>query len=371
MISVVKGHEDFYQERHGHIFRAIVDVYDLHHTGDLVQILDSLRDRKVLELCGGAEYLAELAEAVPTAVNAPHFARIVAEKAKLRRLIDAASQILYDAYHVGDLGPDGAREVLDRAEMSVFEIAQETQSTDPQALADLLQLEMQRIESEDFEGGALTGLQTGYSELDELLRGMQPGELLILAARPSMGKTALATNLAEQIALGGVPVAGAPPTRRHPVAIFSLEMSKTALVQRLLSARSGVASTMLRGGQRIPDADLRRLMLAAEDLKNAPILIDDTPGLSILNLRARARRMVAQQGVRCIFIDYLQLMSAPSAARESRQVEVSAISRGVKALARELNVPIICLSQLNRASEQREGNRPRMADLRESVTKIK
>jgi replicative DNA helicase len=366
VIGLIKGPEDFYREAHGHIYKAVLDVYDQRHSGDLVQIVDLLRDRAVIDQIGGPEYLVELANAVPTAVNAPHFARIVAEKAKLRRLIDAAGQILYDAYHVGELGPEGAREVLDKAEMSVFEIAQEQNTADPQSLADLLQIEIDRILAADRDGWTMTGVRTGYSDLDELLRGLQPGELIILAARPSMGKTALALNLAEQIAMGGVPVAGAPATQAVPVGLFSLEMSKNAIVQRLLSARAGVSSQHLRGGHPISKHDLHQLGVAADDLKQAPIYIDDMPSLTILNLRARARRMVAQYGVKVIMIDYLQLMSAPGAARESRQVEVSAISRGVKALARELNVPVVCLSQLNRASEQREGNRPRMADLRES-----
>lgn len=366
ILGVVRRAEDFFKASHGHIYQAVVDVYDRYHSGDLVQIVDMLRDRGVLEQVGGSGYLVELASAVPSAVNAPHFARIVAEKAKLRRLIDAAGQIIYDAYHTGELGVEGAREVLDAAEMRVFEIAQETHAADPQALAELLDLELKRIEAADFEGGSLSGVPSGYDDLDELLRGFQPGELIILAARPSMGKTALALNLAEQMAIGGVPVPGAPAGRRSAVGLFSLEMSKNAIVQRLLSARSGVSSQSLRGGHKIPDEDFRRLMMAAEDLKAAPVYVDDTPNLTVLNLRARARRMVAQHGVKVLMIDYLQLMSAPNSARESRQVEVSAISRGVKALARELNVPVVCLSQLNRASESREGNRPRMSDLRES-----
>ncbi len=366
VLGLLKGKEDFYKEAHQHIYQALVDVYDQFNTGDLVQIVDMLRHRRVLEQVGGSEYLVELANAVPTSVNAPHFARLVAEKAKLRRLIDAAGSILYDAYHAADLGPEGAKEVMDRAEMRVFKIAQDEERSDAESLEKLLQREMERIEAADFEGAGFTGLTSGFGELDELLRGFQPGELLILAARPSMGKTAFMLNIAEQVAIGGVPVPGAPPSRRTPVGVFSLEMSKSAIVQRLLSARSGVSSQQLRGGHRIPDEDLRRLYMASEDLKNAPIFVDDTPSLTVLNLRARARRMVAQHGVKVLLIDYLQLMTAPGAARESRQVEVSTISRSVKALARELNVPVICLSQLNRASEQREGNRPRMADLRES-----
>jgi replicative DNA helicase len=366
VLGILKGKEDFYKEAHQHIYQALVDVYDQFNTGDLVQIVDMLRHRRVLEQVGGSEYLVELANSVPTSVNAPHFARLVAEKAKLRKLIDAAGAILYDAYHAADLGPEGAKEVMDRAEMRVFKIAQDEERSDAESLEKLLQREMERIEAADFEGAGFTGLTSGFHELDDLLRGFQPGEMLILAARPSMGKTAFMLNIAEQVAIGGIPVPGAPPSRRTPVGVFSLEMSKSAIVQRLLSARSGVSSQQLRGGNRIPDGDLRRLYMASEDLKNAPIFVDDTPSLTVLNLRARARRMVAQHGVKILLIDYLQLMTAPGAARESRQVEVSTISRSVKALARELNVPVICLSQLNRASEQREGNRPRMADLRES-----
>jgi replicative DNA helicase len=365
VLGLIKNENDFYAQKHAHIYKAVVDVYDQRHSGDLVQIVDMLRDRGVLEQVGGPQYLAELAEAVPTAVNAPHFARIVADKAKLRRLIDAAGQILYDAYHAADLGPEGSREVLDSAEMRVFEIAQEQHGSDPTGLAELLDIELKRIEQMDFEGGALSGVASGFAEMDEMLRGLQPGEMLILAARPSMGKTALALNLCEQIARGGV-CPPMPAKGRVPVGLFSLEMSKNAIVQRLLSARSGVSSQMMRGGHKIPDQALRDLIFAAEELKHEPIYIDDTPSLTVLNLRARARRMVAQHGVKVIMIDYLQLMSAPGAARESRQVEVSTISRGVKSLARELNIPVVCLSQLNRASESREGNRPRMSDLRES-----
>lgn len=365
VLGFLKGPEDFFKEAHREIYRTIVELYDTRQTGDLVQILDRLRDRGLSELVGNGEYLVELANSVPGPANAPHFARLVGEKAKLRRLIDAAGQILYDAYHAGELGPDGAREVLDKAESSVFDIAQEQSSTDPQSLAELLNVEMQRIENMEFSGSQLTGLSSGYHDLDEMTRGFQPGELIIIAARPSMGKTSLAMNIAEQVARGGS-AHPSPKTGEYPVAVFSLEMSKNAIVQRLLSSRSNVSGQLLRGGTRLSRDQFRSLMIAAEELKSDPIYVDDTPSLTVLSLRARARRMVQRYGVRMIMIDYLQLMTAPGAARESRQVEVSAISRGVKALARELSIPVICLSQLNRASESREGNRPRMSDLRES-----
>lgn len=363
LISIVHKPEDFFSTKHGAIFRALVDLYDKHASGDLVQLQDMLRTRGVLEEIGGDDYLLRLASGVPSSVNAPHYARIVAEKAKLRRLIDAAGQILYDAFHAGDAAPDGAREVLDAAEMAIFEIAQDDIASDPQKLAELLHLEIERMEAN--EGKGLSGLASGFSDLDSLLRGFQPGEMIVLAARPSMGKTALALNLAEQVARGGrTPWQGTAKGPEVGVGFFSLEMSKSAVALRLLSAVSGISVHNLRSGERL--GDMGKVLDACEALREARIFIDDTPGLSVLALRARARRMVAQHDIRLILVDYLQLMSAPSAARESRQVEVSAISRGIKGLARELNIPVVCLSQLNRASEQREGNRPRMSDLRES-----
>lgn len=358
VLAVVRKPEEFYSEAHAAIFRSAVEVFDRFNSGDLVQIIESIKDKGQLELVGGADYLVKLAESVPSAVNAPHYARIVAEKAKLRKLIDAAGTILYDAYHTGELGPDGAREVLDKAEMAVFEIAQQQQLADPQALKDLLQLEIDRIESQ--EGKGISGVPTGYLDLDDLLRGMQPGEMIIVAARPSMGKTALALNIAEQMASGTGTIGPSA------VALFSLEMSKSAVTQRLISARSGIPSQNLRGGHKLSDREYRKLLSACDELAKAPMFVDDTPNMTVLALRARARRLVAQHNVKAIMIDYLQLLTSPGAARESRQVEVSAISRNIKALARELNVPVICLSQLNRASEQREGNKPRMSDLRES-----
>lgn len=366
VLSILTGKQDFYKEAHSHIYATLLEIYDRRDAGDLIQTVTLLRDRGVLDLTGGEDYLVELANSVPTAVNAPHFARIVAEKAKLRRLIDACGRILFDTYNVGELGPDGAREVLDKAESAIFEIAQEKNSSDLVSLESIIEAELVRIAAMEGDGSSMTGLPTGFSELDQMLQGLQPGELLILAARPSMGKTALATCLAEGVATGSQPVPGAPSSRNVAVGIFSLEMSRSSVALRMLCARARVKSQDLRSGKRLSKDDLHSLGAAAEDLKAAPIYIDDTPGLSVLNLRARARRMVQQYGVKVLIIDYLQLLSSPGAARESRQMEVAAISRGIKALARELNVPIVCLSQLNRAAEQREGNRPRMSDLRES-----
>jgi len=363
VIGVVRSPDEFYVEAHAHIFDALVKTYDTHRSGDLVQLTQALRDRGVLDDIGGPDYLLQLGEAVPTAVSAPHYARIVREKFQLRRLIEAAGQILYDAYHSGDPEAGAAREVLDRAEQAIFKIADNAVGMDIATLEVLLQEALDFLDANFQHGRTLTGLSTGFYDLDQMTNGLQAGEMAIVAARPSMGKTAFALNLAEQVAFGGSPHADEGP--RTPVGFFSMEMSKQAVAQRLLCAHSGVDSHKMRRNL-LSHEDFRRLAESCGKLSEAPIFIDDSPGLTVMLLRAKARRMVAQHGVKCIFIDYMQLMSAPGAARESRQAEVSAISRGLKALARELNVPIVCLAQLNRGAEQREGHRPRMADLRES-----
>ena len=364
VLLIVRRAEEFHFQEHVWLYRAIIEVFDRHHAEqlDLVQVQDRLRQLGVYDQIGGEDKLRELVESVPSASNAPYYAKIVSEKAKLRRLIDAAGQILFDAYHTGNLGPEGAKEVIDGAETAIFEIAEEEQISEPQELRRLLQQEIDRMEAQDGQG--YSGVPTGYAELDGMLQGLQPGELIIIAARPSMGKTALALNLAEQISLGGKAFVG-EGSKRCPIAVFSLEMSKAAVTQRLISARSGISSHHLRSGT-VRSDDFRRVVAACGELEQAPIYIDDTPSMTVMTLRARARRLVRQHGIKVIMIDYLQLLTSPASARESRQVEVSSISRGIKALARELGVPIVCLSQLNRASESREGNRPRMSDLRES-----
>ncbi|MEO1129041.1 MAG: replicative DNA helicase [Planctomycetota bacterium] len=361
VIQLVTSGDAFYSESHAAIFDAMRDLHARTQSGDLVQLAGMLKDGGVLDGIGGADYLASLAEQVPTSVNAVHYARIVRDKAQLRNLIDAAGQIIYDAYHAGEHEEDGGRAVIDNAERRVFEIAERNASMDDETLEELLNRTMDMLEAN--EGRVITGVATGYADLDEKTSGLQPGELLILAARPSMGKTALALNLAEQVAFGGSPYAEHGPAT--PVGFFSMEMSKSALAQRLLCARAGVDSHRLRTN-RLRKEDFQSLMEAAGMLSQAPLFIDDTPGLTVMQLRAKARRMVARHGVKCIFVDYLQLMSAPSSSRDGRQQEVSAISRGIKALARDLEIPIVCLAQLNRGAEQREGHRPRMADLRES-----
>lgn len=346
VIQYVQSPDDFWKPAHGHVFKALVDLYDQHNAGDIAMLYQLLVDRGVAESIGGPDYLEELANSVPVAINAPHYARVVSEKATLRRLIDAAAQIL----HAAHTQADDIQLVLDHAEKVIFDVVERTERGGPQALVQLLHETMERIQSHD--GRLVTGLATAYREFDEYTCGLQKGDMLILAARPSMGKTALALNIAENVAMLG-----------NPVGVFSLEMSRQQLVQRLLCSNAEVDSHRLRRNM-LRREELDRLSMAVAQLSEAPIYIDDTPGISVLELRARSRRMAAQHGVKFIIIDYLQLMRGMS--RESRQQEVSEISRGVKALARELDIPVLCLSQLNRAAENREDHRPRLADLRES-----
>jgi len=347
VMTVVRGGNDFFKPVHAIIFDTMVDLYDHRGTLDIVQLNQSLVDRDLLKDVGGLDYLVELASAVPTASNAMHYAREVRDKAIVREIIAAASDILADAFDQ----PGAANQLVDRAQARMFAVAAQSQQNDAVGLAALLNEAMKEIEDRD--DGQLTGVPPGFADLDELTHGMQPGEMIILAARPSMGKTALALNIAENMAVRG-----------NHVAVFSMEMGREQLVYRLLAARSGVDLHRLRRGMLRPD-DFRALTIACGELVDAPLLIDDTPGLSVMQLRVRARRLKQKHDIKAIVVDYLQLMNSGTRV-ESRQNEVAEISRGIKALARELSLPVICLSQLNRGAEQREGHRPRMSDLRES-----
>lgn len=364
VIPIVPSGEAFYMEAHAVVFDALIEVFDRTQGGNLVLLGERLKDLEVLKDVGGMGYLEQLAQETPGPAAAVHFAKIVSDKARLRRLIEAGGQIVYDAYNLGQGDHADAGSIIDAAEAKIFAIAEKEETGQASRLAELLQEEYDKLERLA-ETGAVPGVKTWFRDLDEQTTGLQNGEMIIIAARPSMGKTALALNLAEQIACGGGPYESNDRRKKVPVGFFSLEMSKAAIAQRLLSARSGISSHDMRSG-RLGEDGFAKLLEVCGELHDAPIFIDDTPGLTVLGLRTRARRMVSQLGVRAIMIDYLQLMTAPGAARESRQVEVSAISRGIKALARELNVPVVCLSQLNRGPESRGDNRPRMSDLRES-----
>ena len=347
VLGVIRHADDFSVPAHGTIFGAMVQLYDRNGNLDIVTLWQHLKDHGVLEDVGGDAYLTNLAEGVPSAANAVEYARLVREKATLRELIRAAGEILVEAHQARQ---DSAL-VLEQAEQRIFEIAQRRETRSAERLEELLEATLKRIEASD--GQHVTGVPCGFDELDTMLSGMQRGEMIILAARPSMGKTAMSLNVLEAVATAG-----------YPVAMFSLEMGKQQLVQRLLCAKAGLDGQRLRSGM-LRKEDYQRLHDACGALAKAPIFIDDTPGLTLLQLRSKARRLREREKIDMVVIDYLQLMSSGTRS-ESRQVEVSEISRGVKAMARELDVPVICLSQLNRATEGREGHRPRMSDLRES-----
>lgn len=346
--EIVRGPEAFFVEAHGVIYAAIVELYDRTSGLDLVQLTNALRTKGVLENVGNTEYLVRLAEGVPSAASATHYAKIVADKARLRALIDASAQTIHDCYHAGE----DATGVADAAEARLLAAVAVSDNATGRNLGESMNAVLRQAEADASER---RGIPTGLGDLDAMTQGLQPGEMVIIAARPSMGKSALAFTMIENIAVR----AG----RR--VALFSMEMGKESVGMRLLSSVSGVdGETLRRGG--VPDRTLRTLIAAAQEIQQATIVVDDMPNMSIVTLRSRARKYWRKHAIEVVFIDYLQLMTAQQSRSDGRQQEVSAISRGVKALARELGVPVVCLSQLNRASESREGNRPRMSDLRES-----
>jgi len=341
----------FYHGDHQVVFDVICDLYDRRDPVDLVLLREELKRRGKLEQIGGIPYLLTIAESVPDSSNAVYYARIVRNFALLRKLIATSSQIVSRAY----LGREDPEEILEEAERRIFEITGMKISAEAVPLKELLHQVFKQIEQND--GTQVTGLTTSFPKLDDMLGGLQRGDMIVLAARPSMGKSALALNIAEHIT-----------TDNHlGVAIFSLEMSRQQLAQRILCSYGKIDSQKLRRGS-LNAQEHRDLAQAAQELEQAPLFIDDSATLSILQLRAKARRLKLKQDIQCIIVDYLQLM-APSAGQsrrsENRQQEISDISRGLKALARELDIPVIAISQLNRAPEQR-GGKPLLGDLRES-----
>ena len=342
----------FYAERHRRIFRSMVGIAERGGVVDPLTLAEELGRRGDLEGAGGKEYLGFLLDAVPTAANIEYHAQIVREKALLRRLIEVSTSVVTEAFE----GKLTAGELLDDAESKIFQVSQQRAKDGFTRIKELLWPTMERIEALQRGGNTITGVASGFSDLDELTSGFQPADLVIVAARPSMGKTAFTLNLAQHAAI----------EHNTPVAFFSLEMSKESLVQRMLTAEARIDAQRLRKGL-LRDDDFPRLARAAGILSSAPLWIDDTPGITLLEMRSKARRLRAEAGVGLVIVDYLQLMSGPTSS-ESRQQEVSQISRGLKALAKELSVPVVALSQLSRAPEQRTGDnkRPQLSDLRES-----
>lgn len=343
--------EDFYRPDHKEIYDVIIELFDRAQPIDLITVSERLKQHGKLELVGGLEYLTNIATEVPTTANVKHYAKIVEEKSLLRKLIRASSEIV-------DLGFDASEEVsfiLDKAEQSIFDILQKRSSQGFVPIKDILVDTFNKLEELYNNKGNITGISTGFTDLDFKTSGLHNSDLVLVAARPAMGKTAFALNLAQNAAVhSGV-----------PVAVFSLEMSKEQLVNRMLCSEAMVDSNKMKTGK-LEDNDWQKVARALGPLSEAPIFIDDTPGISITEIRAKCRRLKLEHNLGLVVIDYLQLMQGSKSKSESRQQEISEISRSLKILAKEINVPVITLSQLSRAPEARTDHRPILSDLRES-----
>jgi replicative DNA helicase len=342
---------DFYMPAHAHLFEAIVTLYGAGEPVDPVTVSEALRRAGLLDALGGKQAVLRIQVGTPAASNAGFYARIVADHALLRRLVAVGGEIAELGYTL----PDDITAVLDRAETLVFDVANRRQTTSLRGIHATLQDSLAHLEALFERDGQTTGVPTGYRDLDEVLLGWQPSNLIVVAARPGQGKTAFALGTATHAALNV----------GRPVVFFSMEMGYLELTQRILAAEAGVDSRLLRTG-RIPETDWTRISKAVGRLAEAPLFIDDNPHLTVMDMRAKCRRLKAQHGdLGLVVVDYLQLMSTGRKA-ENRQVEVSELSRGLKVLARDLDVPVIALSQLNRSLEYRADKRPMLADLRES-----
>ena len=352
--------DDFYREAHRVIFSAMLELYNKNEAVDMVTVTEILKRDNKLEDIGGIAYITSLANVVLTAANVKYHADIVAEKSVLRQLVRVSTEIAAMGYEANeDVGT-----MLDTAESRILEISNRKKKTDFTAINDVLMDSVQSIESLLQNKGGLTGLPAGFADLDKLTSGLHPSDFIILAARPSMGKTALALNIVQNVALRAHKVIGGEP---RSVAFFSLEMSKEQLVNRMLCAEAGIDSQRLRVGE-MHDEDWTHLWDACDTMSRAKIYIDDTAGITAMDMRSRARRLKAEHGLDLIVVDYLQLMQGSGKRNNSgdRQQEVSEISRSLKALARELDVPVLALSQLSRSVESRQVKRPMLSDLRES-----
>jgi replicative DNA helicase len=346
----------FYREANRRLYRAMVRLFERGDVIDVITVADELKKTGELDSAGGYDYLGSLVDAVPTAANLEYHARIVRDKALLRRLVEQSSQIIRDVYDQGEREVD---EILDQAEARIFQVAESHKREGFVWIKEILWAAFEHIERLQESDSGITGVPTGFTDLDRMTTGLQKGDLCIVAARPSMGKTSMALNMAANAAI----------THGIPVAIFSLEMSSEQLVQRMLCAEGRIDAQKLRRGQ-LSQEEHQRLAGAAGHLNTAPIWIDDQPGTNVLEIRAKSRRLQSElrtdkKELGMILIDYMQLMSG-TANSESRVQEVSQISRGLKALARELEVPVVALSQLSRGPEQRTDKRPMLSDLRDS-----
>lgn len=342
--------DDFYREAHQHIFHSILALADKGEPVDLVTICEEMESKELLDKAGGAAYIASIANATPTAAHAVYYAEIVKEKSILRRLINAATEIVRKSYGY----VDNIEEFIDETEQLIFDVARSKETQSFTHLREALEQTFEKLEKLYERKSGVTGLSTGFTDLNNLTSGFQDSDLIIVAARPSMGKTTLGLNIAHHIAL----------QEEAPIAFFSLEMSREQLAQRLLCSAAEIDAQRLRRGF-LSSEDWPRLTQAVGPLSESPFFIDDTAGISVMEMRAKARRLKMEKGLSAVFIDYLQLMRGHERL-ENRQQEISSISRSLKALAKELNCPVIALSQLSRAVEQRTDKRPILSDLLES-----
>ncbi|TLS48890.1 replicative DNA helicase [Paenibacillus antri] len=343
--------EDFYRQAHQYIFEAMIDLNGDNEPIDLITLTTRLQAKQQLGEIGGIQYLTELASAVPTAANVTYYAKIVEEKSMLRRLIRTATEIVTNGYAAAD----DVGSLLSEAEMRILEISNRKSSTGFISIKDVLMEVFEKVEKLYNDRGKTTGIPSGFPDLDKMTAGFQRSDLIIVAARPSVGKTAFSLNVAQNVAVRA----------KETVAIFSLEMSAAQLVQRIICAEANVDAGRIRTGTLEGD-DWEKLTMAIGTLSEAEIYIDDTPAITVADIRAKCRRLKKEKGLGMILIDYLQLIAGRGKAGENRQQEVSEISRTLKQIARELEVPVIALSQLSRGVEQRQDKRPMMSDLRES-----
>lgn len=345
--------EDFYREAHRLIYHAILELFNKNDAVDLITVTEMLRKEDRLETVGGISYITSLANSMPTAANVLYHARIVEEKALLRQLISVSTQIAGMGYE----GAEEVAQILDQSERMILEVSSRKVGKDFAPIKGIIFDAFNKIEQLYASKGGITGIPTGFKDLDRLTAGLQPSDLVLIAARPSMGKTAFVLNIAQHIAI----------KEKKAVAFFSLEMSKEQLVQRMLCSEAAIDAQRLRIGE-LEENDWKKLVLAADRLSNAPIFIDDTAGITVLEMRGKARRLKIEHDLQLIIIDYLQLMQGRSSGSrsENRQQEISEISRSLKGLARELHVPVIALSQLSRSVESRQSKKPMLSDLRES-----
>jgi len=342
--------DDFYREAHRKIYDSLIDISERNEPADLITLTNELRKKEHLDAVGGASYITTLIDSVVTAANIEYYARIIKEKAVLRKLIETSTNIITESYE--DRGD--VESLLDQAEQAIFQISENRVRPSFYPIREIIKSSFKTIERLFEKKEMVTGIPSGFRDLDQRTAGFQPSDLIIVAGRPSMGKTAFCLNVAQHAAI----------EKKIPVAIFSLEMSKEQLGIRMLCSEAQVEGHRLRTGF-LTESDWPKLTLAAGNLSDAPIFIDDTAALTVLETRAKARRLNAEYGLGLIIIDYLQLMKG-RARVESRQQEISEISRSLKALSKELNVPVIAVSQLSRRTEERQGMRPQLADLRES-----